>query len=102
MSLIQKPLDIIQILSITERGFDFWGDKSNALRKVDEKEKIPLAIIEKIVDIQKNYLNLRINFDTFKVDLEEVMKNIKTFINDKDKLINYMEQLLKIPQGNFA
>jgi len=94
MSLIQKPLDIIQILNITDRGFDFWGDKSNALRKVDEKEKIPLAIIEKIVDIQKNYLNLRINFDTFKVDLEDVMKNIKSFINDKDKLINYMEQLL--------
>ena len=94
MSLIQKPLDIIQILNLTDRGFDFWGDKSNALRKVDEKEKIPLAIIEKIVDIQKNYLNLRINFDTFKVDLEDVMKNIKAFINDKDKLINYMEQLL--------
>ena len=94
MSLIQKPLDIIQILNITDRGFDFWGDKSNALRKVDEKEKIPLAIIEKIVDIQKNYLNLRINFDTFKVDLEDVMKNIKSFINDKDKLINYMEELL--------
>ena len=94
MSLIQKPLDIIQILNITDRGFDFWGDKSNALRKVDEKEKIPLAIIEKIVDIQKNYLNLRINFDTFKVDLEDVMKNIKLFINDNTKLINYMEQLL--------
>ena len=94
MSLIQKPLDIIQILNLTDRGYDFWGDKSNALRKVDEKEKIPLAIIEKIVDIQKNYLNLRINFDTFKVDLEDVMKNIKTFINDKDKLIDYMEQLL--------
>ena len=94
MSLIQKPLDIIQILNLTNRGFDFWGDKSNAIRKVDEKEKIPLAIIEKIVDIQKNYLNLRINFDTFKVDLEDIMKNIKSFINDKDKLINYMEQLL--------
>ena len=94
MSLIQKPLDIIQILNLSDRGFDFWGDKSNALRKIDEKEKIPLAIIEKIVDIQKNYLNLRINFDTFKVELEDIMKNIKLFINDNDKLINYMEKLL--------
>ena len=94
MSLIQKPLDIIQILDLSDRGFDFWGDKSNMMRKIDEKEKIPLAIIEKIVDIQKNYLNLRINFDVFKVDLEEIMRNIKSIINDKDKLINYMEQLL--------
>jgi hypothetical protein len=88
MSLIQKPLDIIQILNLSDRGFDFWGDKSNALRKIDEKEKIPLAIIEKIVDIQKNYLNLRINFDTFKVELEDIMKNIKLFINDNDKFYN--------------
>ena len=94
MCLIQKPLDIIQILNLCDRGVDFWGDKSNASRKIEEKEKIPLAIIEKIVDIQKNYLNLRINFDTFKVDLEDVMKNLKSFINDKTKLINYMEQLL--------
>ena len=94
MSLIQKPLDIIQILNLTNKGFDFWGDKSNMVKKVDEKEKIPLAIIEKIVDMQKNYLNLRINFDTFKVDLDDIMKNIKSFINDKDKLISYMEQEL--------
>ena len=94
ISLTQKPIDIIQILNLSDHGFDFWGDKSNAVRKIDEKERIPLGIIEKIVDIQKNYLNLRINFDTFKVDMEDVMKNIKLFIHDKDKLMNYMDQLI--------
>ena len=94
ISLTQKPIDIIQILSLSEHGFDFWGDKSNAVRKIDEKERIPLGIIEKIVDIQKNYLNLRINFDSFRVDMEEIMKNIKLFIHDKDKLMNYMDQYI--------
>ena len=94
ITLTQKPIDIIQILNLSDHGFDFWGDKSNAIHKIDEKERIPLGIIEKIVDIQKNYLNLRINFDTFRVDMEEVMKNIKLFIHDKDKLMNYMDQLI--------
>ena len=92
--LTQKPIDIIQILSLSDHGFDFWGDKSDAVRKVDEKERVPLGIVEKMVDIQKNYLNLRINFDTFRVDMEEVMKSLKLFLNDKDKLMGYMDQLL--------
>ena len=92
--LTQKPIDIIQILSMSDQGFDFWGDKSSAVRKVDEKERVPLGIIEKIVDIQKNYLNLRINFDTFRVDMEEIMKNIKGFTDDTTKLTNYMDQYL--------
>lgn len=92
--LTQKPIDIIQILSLSDHGFDFWGDKSDAVRKIDEKERVPLGIVEKMVDIQKNYLNLRINFDTFRVDMEEVMKSLKLFLNDKDKLMSYMDQLL--------
>ena len=92
--LTQKPIDIIQILRMSDHGFDFWGDKSSAVRKVEEKERVPLGIIEKIVDIHKNYLNLRINFDTFRVDMEEIMKDIKSFIDDPVKLTNYMDQLL--------
>ena len=92
--LTQKPMDIVQIIEKVYNGDDFWGDKKTSVNNFDESKRLPLNIVEKIVDTQKNYLNLRINFDRFKNDLEEVIKNLKKYLEDPERVVNYMNMFM--------
>ena len=91
--LTQKPMDIVQIFEKIKDGDDFWGDKKTVITSFEESKRLPLNIVEKIVDTQKNYLNLRINFDRFKNDLDEIIKHLKKYLDKPDKVVEYMNQL---------
>jgi len=92
--LTQNPMEIIDIISQVDKGDDFWGDKKINLPQFDEEKRIPLNIVEKIIDTQKNYLNLRINFDRMKIDLEEVVRNLQKYLESPKKLVKYIDQNL--------
>ena len=92
--LTQKPMDIVEIVDKVYNGDDFWGDKKTTISPFEESKRLPLNIVERIVDTQKNYLNLRINFDRFKSDLEEVIKNFKKYLENPEKVVNYMNMFM--------
>ena len=92
--LTQNPMEIVQIIKQVEQGDDFWGDKKIILPQFDEQRRLPLNIVEKIIDTQKNYLNLRVNFDRIKLDLEESVRNVQRYLETPKKLVEYMDQHL--------
>ena len=92
--LTQKPMEIMQVIDLVDKGDDFWGDKKTSVSNFEEKNRIPLNIVEKIIESQKNYLNLRINFDRFKIDIEEQTKIIIKYLETPNKLLNYIEKFM--------
>jgi len=101
MALNLKNEDLIKLIESTEKGIDFWGDKKliTPLNANIEEINLPIHIVENIINDEKNYMNLRLNFDKFKIEFEEILENIKSYIKkdeDPKKPILYMQSYTEI------
>ncbi len=101
MALNLKSEDLINLIETNEKGLDFWGDKKVCLPlNADvEKNKLPLHIVDNIINDEKNYMNLRLNFDKFKIEFGEIMENIKYYVKTDEeckKPIIYMQSYSEI------
>ena len=88
LSFSQKQNEIIKLFDCKDKSIDFWGDKGQSIDIFKESEmgkRLPIIIVEKIVQNETNYLNLRHDFIQIQEDLTNVTKDLKG-------LLKYMEE----------
>lgn len=92
--LIQKPVELIKFYETYSKGIDFWGDKENTLRAPKNNENLPLKvrfifiqIIDNIIQDQTNYVNLRKEFDKFKLELTHLLEDIRNCNNSPNPIM---------------
>ena len=98
----QKQIELIKYKRSLEKKEDFWNDKKHHIEIFKESEinyKLPLLIVEKIVQNENNYLNIRHDFVKLKEDLLLIHKDLRSLLrtlNDNNYNPSVMHSVLNI------
>ncbi len=86
----QKQIELLRLKSCVSKKEDFWHDKQPNLdifKENEMKSRLPLVIVEKIIQNENNYLNIRHDFIQLKEDIFMFHKDLRSLLktlNDSD------------------
>ena len=97
--LSQKQSELINLKYATNNNIDFWGDGNIDFKIFKEDEldrRLPTLIVEKMLQSQLNYLNIRHDFVQVKEDMNLITEDLKMYskcliLKDEDSSVKNCE-----------